>query len=145
MKEDLDPLNRSADQADEKLLDSMRGMFAAAQPSIVYGEPRQIGEKTIITASEVFSGGGFGFGRGVGTAPSRANGATQGPDANTGGGTGGGGGGGSSSRPVAVIIADANGVRVQPVVDVTKIVLTALTAWATVAATLVRMRRGARG
>jgi len=145
MKEDLDSLIRSADQADERLLDSMRGMFAAAQPSIVYGEPRPIGGGSIITVSEVVSGGGFGFGRGIGTAPSQMNGATQDPDANAGGGTGGGGGGGSRSRPVAVIIADANGIRVQPVVDVTRIVLTALTVWGMVAGALLRMRRGARG
>jgi uncharacterized spore protein YtfJ len=43
-------------------------------------------------------------------------------------GFGGGGGGRVFSRPVAVIIAAPEGVRVEPVVDVTKIGLAALTA-----------------
>ncbi len=40
---------------------------------------------------------------------------------------GGGGGGFAQSRPVAVIVIDRDGVRVEPVVDVTKLGLAALT------------------
>jgi uncharacterized spore protein YtfJ len=42
-------------------------------------------------------------------------------------GSGGGGGGYTFSRPVALVIASADGVRVEPVLDVTKIALAALT------------------
>jgi uncharacterized spore protein YtfJ len=45
------------------------------------------------------------------------------------GGGGLGGGGGSHGRPVAVIVIGPNGVRVRPVVDVTKIGIAAVTTW----------------
>ena len=63
-----------------------------------------------------------------------------------GGGSGGGGGGGGKTfaRPVAVIIADKNGVRVEPVIDPTKIALTALTAFGFIFGTIARMRRGTK-
>ena len=43
------------------------------------------------------------------------------------GGSGIGGGGGSAGRPVAAIIIGPEGVRVEPVVDVTKIALAVFT------------------
>jgi uncharacterized spore protein YtfJ len=54
-------------------------------------------------------------------------------------GTGGGGGGRSFARPVAVIIASPDGVRVEPVVDVTKIALAAFTAGAFMVGMFLRM------
>jgi hypothetical protein len=45
------------------------------------------------------------------------------------------------SRPVAVIIASPEGVRVEPVVDVTKIALAALTAAGFMVGMLLRMNR----
>jgi uncharacterized spore protein YtfJ len=81
----------------------------------VYSEPVRVGETVIIPAAAIMFGGGFGFG---------------GDHANNGGG---GGGGWNDARPVAVIEAGPAGVRVRPIVDVTRIGLTlaaaALTVW----------------
>jgi hypothetical protein len=56
-----------------------------------------------------------------------------------------GGGGGSSGRPVAIIIIEPDSVKVEPVVDVTKIALAALTVCGTMAMLLGRMRKASRG
>lgn len=73
---------------------------------------------------------GFGYGLGGGTdtrpaaeEPSGEKGAEDTPIAATssGGGGGGGGGGVSYERPVAVITIGPDGVKVQPVLDPTKI------------------------
>jgi uncharacterized spore protein YtfJ len=64
------------------------------------------------------------------------------PTQNSGGGGGGGGGGRVLSRPVAIIIASPDNVRVEPVVDVTKISLAALTAGGFILGMLLRMLRG---
>ena len=58
------------------------------------------------------------------------------PGPDTGTGVGGGGGGRTLARPVAIIIMDAEGVRVEPVVDPTKIALAALTTAGFMTATL---------
>jgi uncharacterized spore protein YtfJ len=54
--------------------------------------------------------------------------------------SGGGGGGNIFSRPVAVIVAGPEGVRVTPVFDTTKIILAGLTALGFMFSTLLRMR-----
>ena len=121
-------------------------IFAAAQPGAVFSPPVTAGAYTVITASQVMSGGGFGSGMGFGPAPSGAVGATG--EAASGqqpsGGGGGGGGGGASGRPVAVIVIGPDGVQVKPVVDPTQIAIAAITAWATMAGIFRRMRRGRR-
>ena len=53
-----------------------------------------------------------------------------------------GGGGRTFSRPVAVVIVGPEGVRVEPVMDVTKVALAALTAFGFMFSMLGRMRRG---
>jgi uncharacterized spore protein YtfJ len=59
------------------------------------------------------------------------------------GGAGGGVGGGRTlSRPVAVIIASPEGVRVEPIADRTKVIMAAITAAGFVASMLFRMTRG---
>jgi uncharacterized spore protein YtfJ len=80
----------------------------------VFAEPVVVGDRVVIPAAAVESGGGFGYG-----GDSFANG-------------GGGGGGYGNGRPVAVIEAGPDGVQVRPVVDVTKIGLTVLAAALTV-------------
>ncbi len=102
----------------------------------VFGEPIQHGDHIIIPASEVMAGMAFGVGSGGMMRPQEEHGG--------GFGTGGGGGGNTFSRPVAVIVADAKGVQVIPVMDRTKILLTALTAFGFMVATIGRFRRGPR-
>ena len=81
----------------------------------VFREPVRVGDTVVIPAAAIMFGGGFGFG---------------GDNENNGGG---GGGGWNDGRPVAVIEAGPAGVRVRPIVDVTRIGLTivaaALTVW----------------
>jgi uncharacterized spore protein YtfJ len=128
-------------EASVALLDKAREQAAAmldkifaARPGAVYGQPVGSGRYTVITAAEVTSGGGFGMGLGLGppsrpgrkAAPTAA--AAQPEDRQTGGAGGLGGGGGAMGRPVAIIAIGPDGVRVKPVVDVTKVALAGLTA-----------------
>jgi uncharacterized spore protein YtfJ len=114
-------------------------VFGAASPELVFGAPVEANGYTVITASEVMAGGGFGLGSGTGPT-------LDGVDSpNSGSGSGGGGGGGSASRPVAVIVIGPNGVSVKPVFDTTKLGLAALTAWAAVALAAFKLQRKARG
>src|SRR6266545_7551355 len=85
MRDTLRTLISSTDEGRERLLTTMQDIFAAARAQ-VYSEPVQVGDRTIITASEVISGGGFGFGSGMGAAP-EADSATESDGA--GGGAGG--------------------------------------------------------
>lgn len=108
----------------------------AAAVEAVYGEPVIHEGQMIIPAAEVISILGVGYGGGLGNSPSDE------PDQGSsyGGGAGGGGGGQIFSRPAAIIVADANGVRVEPVVDVTKIGLAALTAFGFMVGMYFKMR-----
>jgi uncharacterized spore protein YtfJ len=123
-------------------------IFGAARADAVYSEPVTAGEYTVITASEVTAAGGFGGGHGYEHAPTdAANPDPTHPPRAGGGGAGGGGsggGGGSSGRPVAVIVVGPTGVQVKPIFDPTKIGLAALTAWAAMVATLLRVKRDAK-
>jgi uncharacterized spore protein YtfJ len=132
-------------------------LTAAARPGAVFGEPVRQGDYTLITASEVTSAGGFGSASAFGhdSPPPHAEGTPHeggeaGQDeagrAGAGGGGGGGmgGGGGASARPVAVVVVGPDGVRVQPIIDFTKLAIVALTAWGAMLAARQGMRR-ARG
>jgi uncharacterized spore protein YtfJ len=122
------------DRSGEQMRKTLDKIFAAAQPGAVFGQPVESGSYTLITASEVTSGGGFGVGMGRGPAPKQD--ARQSPPAEATppagsqpiDASGYGGGGGSMGRPVAIIAIGPAGVTVRPVVDVTKVVLAALTA-----------------
>jgi uncharacterized spore protein YtfJ len=95
--------------------------LTAANVEAVYGSPVSQGENVVIPAAEVLSIVGFGLGAGSGSQSSTEA-------ENTGGrGAGGGGGGRVLSRPVAAIIMSPTGVRVEPIVDVTKVVLAVFT------------------
>jgi uncharacterized spore protein YtfJ len=123
-----------AEKASEQLPPVLEKVFAAAQPDAVYSKPVVSNNYTVITASEVASGGGFGSGAGFG--PATPSSAEKRPDeegsqaepVNT-GGSGMGGGGGSSGRPVAIIIIGPEGVSVKPIFDITKIVLAGIPVW----------------
>ncbi|MDQ3811084.1 MAG: hypothetical protein M3336_12415 [Chloroflexota bacterium] len=122
----------------QQFVSVMDRAYAAAQPGAVFGSPVEANGYTVITASEVAAGGGFGVGSG--TAP-RPEGAAE---ASGGGGSGGGGGGGSMARPVAVIVIGPDGVKVKPVLDVGKLALAAVTAWAAIAINAIRIARRMR-
>jgi uncharacterized spore protein YtfJ len=115
--------------------DTMEEFLAAADVRVVYGEPIQHEDTMIIPTAEVLCGLGFGVGSGSGTSPDNPEKPAQGE------GSGGGGGGRILSRPVAVIVASPEGVRVEPVVDITKIALAALTAMGFMVGMMFRMSR----
>lgn len=104
--------------------DAVDRFLDAGSVDAVYGEPLVHEGQMIIPTAEVISVLGVGYGGGGGT------GEPETPNAQPSIGAGGGGGGGGKifSRPVAVVIADPAGVRIEPVVDVTKLGLAALTA-----------------
>ena len=146
MSSTLDNMIQAVDKYQEQGQEWMERLLAAAQPGAVFGEAVTSGSYTIITASEIAAGGGFGFGFGGGESPAGTSGETPGEkQENTGGGGGGiGGGGGSSGRPVAAIVIGPEGVRIEPVVDVTKIALAVFTTAGAMWMMLGKMRRMSR-
>ena len=120
-------------------------LFAVAQPGAVYSQPVTIGEHTVITASEVKVGMGFGVGGGGAPGAEPAEGEAKSEkkphDEGEGVGFGVGGGGVSGGRPVAVISIGSEGVQVEPVVDPTKIALAFFTTLGSMFFMLSKMRR----
>ena len=102
----------------EPSLEPLKTLAAAARAETVFSAPVTAGDYTVISASEGMMGMGFGYGSGSQSAP--------GQEPQEGGG--GGGGGFCHSRPVAAIVIGPEGVSVQPIVDKTKLAITALTA-----------------
>ncbi len=98
-----------------ELVERMKG---SAKVEVVYGEPREIGEKTIIPVAVV----AYGFGAGAG-------GGSGGPsgDGAIGSGGGGGGGGGVRVHPIGVLEVTADETRLVPILDWTRIITTGLT------------------
>ena len=132
----------AADRNREQVAAMVERILGAARPGAVFSEPVTSGNYTVITAQEISSGGGFGSGGGYGSA-----GATTAPKAEDvpgGGGGGMGGGGGAMGRPVAAIIIGPDGVRVEPIVDASKVAIAALTTFVAMAALFGKMR-GRRG
>jgi uncharacterized spore protein YtfJ len=132
--------NQTGDAQDETrqydVIESTLDRFlGTADLSRAIGEPIIHGDQMIIPTAEVLTGLAFGTGGGGGRG-------MVGPG---GYGMGGGGGGRTLTRPVAIIVAGPNGVEVTPIVDRTKIVLTALTAFGFMIATLGRFQRRPRG
>ncbi len=115
----------------ETIQDTMDQFMATADVNAVFGETIKHQGNLILPAAEVVSIMGFGIGSGSGVS-----------EDNKGSGSGGGGGGNTFARPVAVIVANDQGVQVKPIVDFTKIYLTAFTTLAFVTSAWLRMRRG---
>ena len=99
-----------------ELVERIRG---SAKVEVVFGEPREIGEKTIVPVAAVAYGFGAGAGAGTGGRP--------GDDGATGSGGGGGGGGGVRVQPIGVLEVTADETRLVPVLDWTRIITTGLT------------------
>jgi len=116
----------------------MTRLFDITKPEAIYSQPVTKGEYTVITASELTAGLGVGYGGGGGSGNN-----PEGNESGVGYGGGGGGGGGTLARPVAAIIIGPDGVRVEPVVDVTKIAIALFTAFGAMWMALSRMRRAA--
>jgi uncharacterized spore protein YtfJ len=129
--------NMEGQDSIEVIQETLDKFLDSASVYAVYGEPIEHGDTAIIPTAEVLNFMGFGFGSGAG--PKDEEGESSGS------GSGGGGGGRVLSRPVAVIVASPEGVRVEPVVDVTKVALAALTAAGFMLGMLLRMRPSRRG
>jgi uncharacterized spore protein YtfJ len=103
------------------LPDALNHLIAELQGAgadVVFGAPRTIGERTLIPVAAKLEWLAFGRGRGP----------QAGPEAETGPawGEGMGGGGMVRTRPVALVVADANGVSVHPIVNVNRLAYLAL-------------------
>jgi uncharacterized spore protein YtfJ len=120
-------------QAIDAVQNTLTQFLDTANVNRVYGAPIRRGDVTIIPTAEVLVGLGFGVGAGSGTSPEQEG---DGSGVSGGSGAGGGGGGRTLSRPAAVIIISPDGVRVEPVVDTTKVALAAITAGGFMLATL---------
>lgn len=108
----------------ESIHSNMEKFMESGGVEKVFGQPVEKGETVILPAAEVITSLGFGMG---GSAK----------------GEGGGGGGGySTSRPVAVVIVNGENVRVEPVVDATKVALAFFTAIGFMASMAAKMRQG---
>lgn len=131
------PLADPTTEAYEYAQDTLDQFLATADVNAAFGEAIEHEGKLIIPAAEVVAAMGFGYGGGSGRGQDEQ-------EKSTGEGTGGGGGGGGKafSRPVAVIIADQQGVQIKPVVDITKIYLAAFTALGFITAAWIKMGRG---
>ena len=111
-------------------------LVAIARADAVFGQPVVSGDTTIISCSEIAIG--MCMGSGSGPVDEKGN--------PTGGGSGGGGG--ARGRPVAAIVITNEGVRVEPIFDLTKIVLASLTTGAFILLWVGRlslMKRSGRG
>jgi len=155
MAENLNEIMDRVDRANQERLGVLERLFSTARADSVFSAPVIQGGRTIITAAEVGTGGGFGsgmgFGSGTGMGWPRGHRQmpVEGSSADTqaegaGGGGGGGGGGGAMARPVAAIIIDSEGVTIQPILDMTKIVLALVAALGAMLAIYGRMFRGGR-
>ncbi len=114
---------------------TMDKFLAAADVAAVYGELIEHDDIVILPTAEVLSVAGFGVGSGFGTSE-------ESDEKQIGGGGGGGGGGRVLSRPVAIVVSSPGGVYIEPIVDVTKIALAALTAAGFMVGMVFRMLRG---
>ncbi|MDX1615914.1 MAG: spore germination protein GerW family protein [Candidatus Promineifilaceae bacterium] len=117
----------------------LQRLVTVAHPSSVYSEPVESGDYTVITASEVKVGLGYGYGGGGGSSPGPAR-EGQSTEDNVGLGGGGGGGGSATARPVAAIEIGPHGVRVEPIIDPTKIAVAFLTTFLGMITTLRKAR-----
>lgn len=120
-----------------KDVEMLNSLVAAANVNAVFAEPVQSGDYLIINASENVTGAGYGRGGGAGSGPMDEEDEEAG---SAGGyGIGSGGGGGSTTRPVAAIIVGPEGVRVEPIVDVTKFLIALFTTVGSMALMFSRM------
>jgi uncharacterized spore protein YtfJ len=133
------PDQRAANELMEKIFD-------VSKPESVFSQPVESGEYKVITASEVTAGLGYGYGGGGGFGDGTESDDDQGSEKSSGFGAGGGGGGGGGAlaRPVAAIEIGPNGVRVEPIVDPTKIAIAFFTTLLGMFTMISKVRRSSR-
>lgn len=140
-------------QGMQNIHNSIDNFVNSAGVEAVYGKPIKSGDVTIIPTAEVFCGMGFGLGMGMGTFKPDADEGTENPEVegvqegdppSEGAGMGGGGGGYTFSRPVALVISSPDGVRVEPILDRTKLIIATLTTVGFMMGMMGRMMRGGR-
>jgi uncharacterized spore protein YtfJ len=123
-------------------------LFDAASHEAVFAEPIAAEGQTVIGAAEVMlavgMGGGGSFKMDQQPVAVDLVEDEEGEQAAGSDDFGGGGGGWGLSRPVAIIVIDRNGVRVEPVVDATKVALAGITAFGSMMFMLARMWGAAR-
>jgi uncharacterized spore protein YtfJ len=156
MSDWLDQMGISLLKNQENSQEILEKFVETARPSSVFAPPLSAGDYTIITASEVYAGMGIGFGGGGGSGPAaseepigdqppaEAPTAEEELSPGSGVGYGGGGGGVTLGRPVAAISIGPDGVRVEPIVDVTKIAIALFTTLGAMALMFSRMTRMSR-
>jgi uncharacterized spore protein YtfJ len=127
---------RTTGSASETLERTLNQALSSVRADAVFGRPIERGATVVIPCAEVMVGMGMGVGRGSGPAVNGQN---------TGGGEGLGGGGAGRGRPVAVLVIGQDGVQVQPVLDVTRLVLAGMTTAGFMAFWLTRLVAGAGG
>lgn len=110
---------------------SIELLASTSDPASVFGDPVQHGDTLVIPCAEAYMGMGMGGGSGGG----------EDDEGESGSGSGAGSGGVARGRPVAAIIISSAGVRVEPIVDITKIALAGFTTLAFVVYWLGRLGR----
>ncbi len=145
MSENFDKVLVTSETYQKKSAEVIEKLFEVAEPAKTFSKPIKSGDYTIITASEAYVAMGVGFGAGIGTETANENAEEQAPSTSeVDGGGGGGGGGVAIGRPVAAISIGPDGVRVEPVMDVTKIALAFFTMLGAMLMMLGKMRRASR-
>ena len=117
----------------DRILDLVSETDKKAHVKALFGEPQTVGERTIIPVAEVRYGYGVGHGRGSPACCGPADGqATSQSQPQPAGVEGQGGGVRLVARPVAVIEITRGGMKIVPVVDSMRMILSgmALGAWA---------------
>lgn len=126
----------------EEANELLERLISVASPSSVFSDPVEAGEYKVITASEARVGMGFGFGGGGGSEPPSED--PEKTSQSMGVGGGGGGGGAALGRPVAAIEIGPQGVRVEPIVDPTKIAIAFFATIVSMIAMIGRLKRASR-
>lgn len=136
MSEEFNNLFTTSVQTHSEANELLEKLITTARAEATYSQPVTQGEHTVITASELFIGMGVGYGYGG------ANPAAVETSGEMGLGGGGGGGGYAAARPIAAIIIGPQGVRVEPIIDPTKMALAFFTTLGTMFLMLRSMKRG---
>lgn len=104
----------------DRIADNVIGkVLGQAEAEMIFGEPVERGDCTVVTVGRVSSRYGFGGGSGEGPADERGE--------PSGGGGGGGGGGALDVKPIGYIEITSSGSRFVPITDSSAIAIRAVT------------------